>query len=192
MCKLPFCLLFGIAVPLNAQDDTVATAQPIELQDDEEAEEAEEPVRIDLSVTVPRGEIDESRVRACETEADAASISGEIIVCRELEQDNSFFFSGSRDAARKRIAEETAYSADPRAPIFIPGCKDQGNPPGCISGIGSVPPPALIIDVEALPEAPPGSDADRVGRGLAPRGGRELTEEEEKARREALGLETPD
>ena len=35
------------------------------------------------------------------------------------------------------------------------------------------PPPALIIDVAALPEAPPGSDAERVGRGLAPDGNRE-------------------
>jgi hypothetical protein len=29
-----------------------------------------------------------------------------------------------------------------------------------------------MIDVTALPEAPPGSDADRIARGLAPRGSR--------------------
>jgi hypothetical protein len=32
------------------------------------------------------------------------------------------------------------------------------------------PPKALMIDLKAIPEAPPGSDADRVGRGLAPTG----------------------
>jgi len=32
------------------------------------------------------------------------------------------------------------------------------------------PPPALIIDIEALPEAPAGSDADRIARGLPPIG----------------------
>jgi hypothetical protein len=30
------------------------------------------------------------------------------------------------------------------------------------------PPPALIMDLEALPEAPAGSDADRIARGLQP------------------------
>ena len=40
---------------------------------------------------------------------------------------------------------------------------------GCF--IGPCPPPkALMIDIEALPEAPPGSDADRIARGLAPNG----------------------
>ena len=34
------------------------------------------------------------------------------------------------------------------------------------------PPPVYMIDVTALPEAPPGSDADRIARGLAPRGSR--------------------
>ncbi|MEE4201101.1 hypothetical protein [Erythrobacter sp.] len=33
---------------------------------------------------------------------------------------------------------------------------------------GDPPPGPLIIDLEALPEAQPGSDADRAGRGLLP------------------------
>ena len=32
--------------------------------------------------------------------------------------------------------------------------------------------PVYVVDVAALPEAPPGSDADRIARGLAPRGSR--------------------
>ena len=33
------------------------------------------------------------------------------------------------------------------------------------------PPMPVLIDLKAIPEAPAGSDADRVGKGLAPRGG---------------------
>jgi hypothetical protein len=58
-------------------------------------------------------------------------------------------------------------------------------------GIGGVPPPALIIDVEALPQAPAGSDADRIARGLPPLGQEELSEEEIRKRRKALGLPPP-
>ena len=58
--------------------------------------------------------------------------------------------------------------------------------------MGKVPPPALIIDVEALPDAPAGSDADRIARGLPPLGQDEnLTEEEIRKRREKLGLPPP-
>ena len=36
--------------------------------------------------------------------------------------------------------------------------------------MGSVPPPAYLIDFDELPETPPGSDAERAAQGLAPRG----------------------
>ncbi len=184
VCKLSFCLAFVLAAPANAQD----TSEQAPAESETEAP-SDEPLRIDLTVTVPRrGEVNDSNVRACEEEADAASISGDIIVCRRLGEDESFYYSGSREAARKRYAEETQDYNAPKAPDFIIDCHEQGNPPGCVTGFGSVPPPALIIDVEALPEAPPGSDADRIARGLPPLGDtRELTEEEEKARRAALG-----
>ena len=46
---------------------------------------------------------------------------------------------------------------------------------GMVVGRGCFIPPCppeqpIIIDLDAIPEAPPGSDADRVARGLAPRG----------------------
>ncbi len=181
-------MVFLSAASLSAQDDTTETPQPArEPIADSAPPEPEEPVRIDLTVTVPRGDVNESNVRECEDEADAASISGDIIVCRRLGEDNSNYYSGSRADAQKRVAQETAFSGDPRTPEAF-GIPNHGNP----ISIGSVPPPALIIDVEALPEAPPGSDADRIARGLPPLGEEELTEEEEKARREALGLGTPE
>ena len=48
-----------------------------------------------------------------------------------------------------------------------------------------------LIDVEALPEAPPGSNADRIGRGLPPLSEDEPSEEEIRERRRALGLPEP-
>lgn len=58
-----------------------------------------------------------------------------------------------------------AYGDVPRAPDVF-GIPNHGVP----IPFGSVPEPVLLIDLEAIPEAPPGSDADRVARGLAPRG----------------------
>lgn len=53
----------------------------------------------------------------------------------------------------------------PRAPQFDRGsCKGQ---PGCITG-GWAPPPVYYTDVSALPEAPPGSDADKIAKGEMP------------------------
>ncbi len=147
--------------------------------------------RINVLVTVPRGEVNQAQAQQCEDSADAGTLSGEIVVCRQIADDGSNSLSGSRKAAQKRYAEETAFQGGTRAPNFIPGCKDQGNPPGCFSGIGKAPRPALIIDVAALPAAPAGSDADRIARGLPPLGREgELTEEQEKARREAAGIKT--
>ncbi|PKP91821.1 MAG: hypothetical protein CVT75_08665 [Alphaproteobacteria bacterium HGW-Alphaproteobacteria-14] len=182
-------LALVMGIPLAAQDDSAATAPAAETPPPPPAPPPRP--RVNVLVTVPRGEVNQAQVLECEDRADAGTISGEIVVCRQIGDDGSNSLSGSRKDAQKRYAEETAFKDAPRAPNFNPGCKDQGNPPGCISGIGKVPPPALLIDVTALPKAPPGSDADRMARGLPPLGQNgELTEEEEKARREAAGIRT--
>jgi hypothetical protein len=175
------------SVAVRAQDDTAAT--PPAAEPAAPAAPTPSSPRVNVLVTVPR--VNAAQARECVDQADASTISGEIVVCRDIGDDGSNALSESRKAAQKRYAQETAYQNAPRAPIFNPGCKDQGNPPGCISGFGKVPPPALLIDVEALPQAPAGSDADRIARGLPPLGRYgELSEEEEKARREALGIKT--
>jgi hypothetical protein len=170
------------AAPLSAYDDS-AGAQ-------EQAAMAQPPRdRINLMVTRPRGDINQAQVQECEERADASAISGEIVVCRQVGEDPANVFS-SPEEARKRYAEETANKNAPRTPDLIKDCKDQGNPFGCI-GFGGVPPPALMIDVSALPKAPVGSDADRIARGLPPLNQElELSEEQEKARREAMGIKT--
>jgi hypothetical protein len=180
-------LTLVMGAPLAAQDDTAATSVPAQTEADVSPPQA--PQRVDLLITVPRGDVNQAQVKQCEDRADAGTLSDEIVVCRDLGDDGTGL-TGSRAESQKRYAEETAFKGAPRAPDFIADCNDQGNPFGCV-GFGKVPPPAYIVDFEALPTAPAGSDADRIARGLPPLNeDRELTEEEEKARREALGIKT--
>ncbi|MEL6487845.1 MAG: hypothetical protein AAFQ13_11975 [Pseudomonadota bacterium] len=188
------------AAPVAAQDDAVVTSQSedtSQLDDPDQPQNAPEvnsdieediePTRINLAVTVPSGEVNEAQAQQCVDEADAGQISGEIIVCRRTGTNGGNSLSGSRAEAQKRYAEETAFQNSPRTPN-VSGLPDNGRG----ISVGKVPPPALIIDVEALPDAPEGSDADRIARGLPPLGQDEnLTEEEIRQRREKLGLPPP-
>lgn len=127
---------------------------------------------IDILAPLGEGAPDPRRIEQCEAERDAAQISGEIVVCRQISEDNSQSYSGGRDAAQDRYARETMYAGDPQAPdVAGPGIF---RGPATVSGLCLIPPcpppPALMIDVTALPEAPSGSDADRIARGLPPLG----------------------
>lgn len=90
----------------------------------------------------------------------------EIVVCVDRGEDLRVPSTADSDpdslAARRALNNGV-----PRAPQLDRGsCKGQ---PGCITG-GYAPPPIYEIDVRALPQAPDGSDADKVARGeLAPR-----------------------
>ena len=165
----------------------------------DEAEAAEEepdapppppPARpaINLSVTVPRDEPDIVAQQVCEERNDASRVANEIIVCRDLGEASDGVFN--KEDWERRYAERTKLKNGARAPDFIADCKDQGMPFGCVS-LGGPPPPVYIVDFDALPEAPEGSDADRIARGLPPLDRRELSAEEEQSRREALGLKPP-
>jgi hypothetical protein len=172
------------AAPLAAQDDTAATQTETPAPS---AEPTPAPApRINLMVTVPRGEVNQAQAKECVDRVDAGAISGEIVVCREVGDDGSNALSSSRKEAQKRYAQETAFKGAPPPPDLF-GIPDNGKG----IGFGGVPPPALFIDVEALPKAPAGSDADRIARGLPPLNEEgDLSEEEEKARREAAGIKT--
>ena len=188
------------SAPLAAQDDGAVTGQSNEASEaDATPAPANPPARtparpaarpaarprrefIDLSVTVPREESDRLLEEDCEEEADAARIAGEIIVCRQLGEASDG--SWNKEAWERDYARRTQGGSTPDT--F--GIANHGN----AIGFGSVPPPALIIDIEALPDAPEGTDADRIARGLPPLGrDAEPTAEEIAARRRALGLETP-
>ena len=115
------------------------------------------------------------------------------MVCRQLGEDPENYYSSSREEAQRRYAEETAFANSPGTPDVAGGGIFRG--PATVSGQCFLPPcpdePALLIDVEALPEAPAGSDADRIARGIPPLGQDDLTPEEIAERRRALGLEAP-
>lgn len=94
----------------------------------------------------------------------------EIVVCAR-EQDNSQFRVKS-SAALNPESEEALADGLPRAPdVAGPGIFKGPATVGslCIPGLQKCPPPpALIIDLSALPEAPEGSDADKIAKGEMP------------------------
>ncbi len=92
-------------------------------------------------------------------ECEPDPLNNRIVICASRNDDQ---FRVPRRIDPERV---DAYGDVPRAPDVF-GIPNHGTP----IPFGSVPEPVLIIDLEAIPEAPPGSDADRVGRGLAPRG----------------------
>lgn len=176
---------FGLA-PVAAQDDAAATPPPAAEPPSASAPAPTGgvPPRINLMVTVPRGEINAAQVRECRDNEEAGTISGEIVVCREVNRDGAQ--TGTRAETQKRYAQETMLKGAPRAPEAF-GIPDNGKG----IGFGKAPPVAIEVDFAALPQAPAGSDADRMARGLAPLGREEeLSEEQERARREAAGIKT--
>lgn len=86
--------------------------------------------------------------------------SDEIVVCVDRGEDQQV----ERSAPDPRTLEgrRALDSGIPRAPQFDRGsCRGQ---PACIIG-GWAPPPVYYIDMTAIPEPPPGSDADKIAKG---------------------------
>lgn len=180
------CFRFGwaaaallLSAPVAAQDDSAATPP-----DDQPAVAPPAP-RINLMVTVPRDEPSQADLRECRDDEEAAAINGEIVVCKVRGNDGTGL-TGTRAESEKRYAQETMNAGRPPAPEMF-GIPDNGKG----IGFGKPPPVAITVDFAALPKAPAGSDADRIARGLPPLGqNEELSEEQEKARREAAGIRT--
>ncbi|UAB78342.1 hypothetical protein INR77_00890 [Erythrobacter sp. SCSIO 43205] len=173
-----------LGAPLTAQDEGGVTSQS---DDEDEAGSAKGPPRpfgggLDLSVTVPR-DPDALVEEQCERENDVGRVQGEIVVCRQLGEasDGSY----DREEFERGYAERTQGDK----PVNVSGMRDLAHS----ITLGSAPEAVLMIDVEALPEAPAGSDADRIARGLPALGQDEdLTPEEIQRRRRAAGLDAPD
>ncbi|MGB7373397.1 hypothetical protein [Pontixanthobacter sp.] len=88
----------------------------------------------------------------------------EIVVCADNDGDQSAFRVKST-AELDPTSEEALDDGLPRAPdVAGPGIFR--GPPSF--SFGAPPPPALIIDVTALPQAPEGSDADKIAKGEIP------------------------
>ena len=142
----------------------VSLTGPLAAQETLESQTGEPPERIDILVEQDDlvGPTDD-----CTADQEAAIISGEIVVCRRLNRETARLYD--KESAERRHAQRTM---GPQ-PVDVAGAGIfRGKP--TVSGMCFIPPcpkpPVLMIDIEALPEAPPGSDADRIARGLAPRG----------------------
>ena len=167
-----------IPIDLGPDAPTAAPPQTIDLLAEQELERAR------------RAE----KLKECEERRQAGIIAGEILVCRELEGDDSQIFSGSREAWLKDYAARTMGPS-------TPDVDGSGLPPGMfgatITIIGCfIPPcpkdPALMIDVEAIPTPPAGSDAERVAQGQTPLEGEDAPLSDEDRRRKEAELVLPE
>ena len=153
------------------------------------------PQQIDILAPPPTTEAANAAVvKECEDQREAGIVGGEIVVCRALEIDTSQLFSGSREEWLRRYARATQ-GANTIAPPDVAGEGIFRGPP-TISGLCFIPPcpkdPALIVDVEAIPPPPAGSDAERIAQGLAPLEGDEAPLSAEDRRRKEADLGLPE
>lgn len=133
-----------------------------------EEQRGEPPERIDILAEPVTDEPEFNQ--ECLEEQEASILFGEIVVCRERTGDENRLYDKER--AERRHAERTM-NHNHIPPLDVAG-------PGIFRGKATVsglcvippcpPPPAYIINFDELPDTPAGSDADRVARGLAPRG----------------------
>lgn len=158
---------------LPPRSDPSATPAPVRVPIDlgPDAPTASPPEQIDILAPLPTSEAaNEAVYKECEDQRERGVVAGEIVVCRELDVDTSQLYSGSREAWLKDYAERTQ-NVGTIAPPDVAGPGIFRGPP-TISGLCFIPPcpkdPALIVDVEAIPPPPAGSDAERVAQGLAP------------------------
>jgi hypothetical protein len=142
---------------------------PIDLGPD--APVAAPPQQIDLLAPPQASEAaDAAELKECADQTERGVVSGEIVVCRELPADTSQLYSGSREAWLKDYGQRTQNAGTlPPPDVAGPGIF---RGPATVSGLCFIPPcrrdAALIVDVEAIPPPPQGSDAERVAQGLKP------------------------
>lgn len=90
--------------------------------------------------------------------------TGEIVVCVDRGEDLRVPSTAESDPS-SLAARRALNDGIPRAPQLDRGsCKGQ---PGCVVG-GWAPPPIYVIDLSTIPEAPEGSDADKIAKGELP------------------------
>lgn len=87
---------------------------------------------------------------------------GEIVVCANDADNEKYRVKPTSELDPD--SDEALDDGVPRAPDFADSCKKAGQDKACI-GFGSVPPPAYFIDFDELPDAPEGSDADKIAKG---------------------------
>jgi hypothetical protein len=100
-------------------------------------------------------------VASVQSRCDRPRQGDEIVVCVDRGEDLRVPTTAESDPS-SLAARRARNNGVPLAPQLDRGsCKGQ---PGCIVG-GWAPPPLYLIDLKAIPEAPEGSDADKVAKG---------------------------
>lgn len=149
---------------------SLAPLAPLQAQDEPQTTTAEDGrLVIDLTQPTPEEPYDALAAEKCDEEADAARIANEIVVCRQRAETSDGVYD--HDEFTRSYAEATQGVKTPD--VDGTGLPDGMTPLVTIRGCfipPCPPPPALMIDVEALPDAPAGSDADRIAHGLPPLG----------------------
>jgi len=155
-----------LLLPIPASAQSIGSSEAEKPTPSEVAEQLIARSKEVLSVEAPPPERPADCVES-QTDADGGTV---IIVCAPIEDDPASF----RGRSRLERGDDSHLSWDGSAPYV--GGEGIFTGPATVSGLCVVPPcpppPVYYIDVGALPEAPPGSDADRIARGLPPRGSR--------------------
>ena len=155
-------VVFAVGLIAATTPAAIAQEEPLEKQG------GEPPERIDILAEPITDEPEYNQ--ECIEEQEAAILFGEIVVCRERTGDENRLYD--KETAERKHAERTMYHNDILAPDTAGPGIFRGK--ATVSGLCFVPPcpppPAYIIDFDELPDTPVGSDADRLARGLAPRG----------------------
>lgn len=159
------CRLFGVEHPagdalrLLALLFVLVTAPPALAQHDPAPQGP--PSDADRAIARQREQIDISPEK-CRRDADKRS---EIVVCADplRNERERLPLRNESDAAR------STRTGTPRAPD-VAGIKCRRGADGvCRGNMGGAPPPIYYIDLAKIPEAPPGSDADKIAKGeMAP------------------------
>ena len=126
-------------LPLAAQDDTPVTAEDL------------------IADSRQQWSVIEPEVTAC---AEPQSDEDVIVVCRRTVDPGRYIFERPPELTVSADVRDTAGGA-PRAPDFNESCLHTRGRANCMMG-GYVPPPAIMVDFDALPETPAGSDAARL------------------------------
>jgi hypothetical protein len=168
--------LISYVLPMLAGLSQAAWAQDTERQgsasDPEDTVTQPEGGVLDLTLR-DNGNMDAFDLERCDEEIDAATVSRTIIVCRKRTDAAASGFE------KEKWEKDYAKRTQGQQPVEVAGegitgkhaAGGGGTIRGCLPGLQKCPPPpALIIDVTALPQAPAGSDADRIARGLPPIG----------------------
>jgi hypothetical protein len=144
-----------MAMPLHAQD----VYGPANVKPEDEKSISERAAEADAREKA----LLEDPGKRCKREAEN---SREIVVCADPDKNNR-----DRLPLRKELdSAKSTRTGVPRAPDVY-GLQHKGIPLVTFTGCmipPCPPPPILYIDLKAIPEAPLGSDADRIGKGEIP------------------------